>query len=93
MLRDGKILGSDRWGGVFEGRYSFDASSGRHAVDVRFRVPAGGSLVTSIAPCVDGEWIDVATELTELDGRGVFEVPIQGEQVHFELDYRGLLPD
>ena len=38
VLRNGKILGSDRWGGVFMGRYEYDPVREHNRVHVRMQI-------------------------------------------------------
>jgi hypothetical protein len=38
-LRDGRILGSDPWGGVFSGSWRFDAVKRLNTVELRLEVP------------------------------------------------------
>jgi hypothetical protein len=92
VLRDGTVLGSDRWGGVFEGRYFLAAHSGRQTLDVVFQLPRGGVLITASEPSADGEFIRVVAELDEADGRPTFVAPVAGQPVRFFLDYKGRLP-
>jgi hypothetical protein len=92
VLRDGTVLGSDQWGGVFEGRCILDVQSGRHMLDVMFRLPPGGVLVTAAEPSVEGELIHVDAELGEAENRYTFVASIAGQPVRFFLDYRGRLP-
>lgn len=92
ILRDGTVLGSDKWGGVFEGSCLLDPQSGRHLLDVMFRLPPGGVLVTATEPSVDGELIRVVAELSDSDGRQSFVASVVGQPVRFFLDYRGRLP-
>jgi hypothetical protein len=53
-LRNGNVLGSDRWGGVFAGRCDFDEGKREHRVQVRLLVPPGGMLVTDECPRIFG---------------------------------------
>ena len=103
-LRNGNILGSDRWGGVFLGRCEFDQQTCQHHITVRLHVPPGGTLVTDDAPCEAGQAIDVAFDFgsardlgTGIGGTGFGEtqiglVEVGGQQVRVELQYKGPVP-
>lgn len=92
VLREGTVLGSDQWGGVFEGRCVLDPQSGRYLLDVVLRIPPGGVLVTAAEPSIEGEAIRVVTELSEIKGRQTFVASVAGQPVRFYLDFRGRLP-
>ena len=50
VLRDGKVLGSDPWGGVFAGSCEFDPTDRANKVRLQFGVPPEGMLVTGSPP-------------------------------------------
>jgi hypothetical protein len=60
VLRGGRILGSDRHGGVFRGRCRYDAARGEAVVEVRLAVPPHGVLLTGHAAGPDGAFLDLA---------------------------------
>jgi hypothetical protein len=93
VLRDDKVLGSDRWGGVFEGRRTVDPATGVETLAVRFRLPPGGVLVTSSNPSVTGELIALSVQLDPTETNAAFIVLIAGQPVRFSFEYRGQLPD
>ena len=91
VLRGGEILGFDPHGGLFRGRYRYDA--GRHAamIEVRLAVPPHGVLVTGYRAGPAGAAVDI---------RGVFVPPrpvssavvdVAGMPVAVELRYVGPL--
>lgn len=91
-LRDGRILGSDRWGGVLLGHCVFDAVSRKHKCSVRLQVPPGGELVTGRAPRPDGDSIDIDADFDDaaLSQSGV--VDVGGQTVRIELQFKGPVP-
>lgn len=60
VLRGGKILGSDRHGGVFRGCCRYDVACGEAIVEVQLAVPPNGVLLTGQEAGPDGAFIDVA---------------------------------
>jgi hypothetical protein len=94
-LRDGQLLGSDRWGGVFLGRCVFDEGRCRHKFTVQLQVPPGGMLVTDAVPRAGGALIDIELDLLDLEavaetGSGV--VVVAGQPIRIELVYKGTVP-
>lgn len=93
VLRNGKILGSGRSGGVFCGSYEFDGVRQVNWVRVRMQVPPEGELVTGYAAGPDGAVLDIAGsfERAEPSSRAVIEVA--GRPVEITLSYLGPLPN
>lgn len=93
-LRNGNVLGSDRWGGVFVGRCDFDSSTNEHRVSVRLLVPPGGMLVTDDSPRLLGDQIDVCVTIgRSRDISSSFGlVDVCGQQVRVELQFKGPAP-
>ncbi|WP_072395973.1 hypothetical protein [Hyphomicrobium sp. CS1GBMeth3] len=60
VLRDGRVLGSDRNGGVFKGRCRYDAARGEAVVEVRLAVPPHGVLLTGLEAGPEGAILDVS---------------------------------
>lgn len=92
IVRDGAIMGSDPWGGVFEGRFSALSVNRKHGFRIVFNVPPGGCLVTG--QCAGEAGAAVAIE-GELDSQGVSSlhtVDVGGAQVGVQLRYIGPLP-
>jgi hypothetical protein len=91
-LRNGKVLGSDRWGGVFLGRCLFDTATRLHKICVRLQVPPGGMLVTDNTPRDSGDVIEIVTAFDDnpRDGTGVVEVG--GHLVRIALQFMGPVP-
>lgn len=93
-LRNGKVLGSDRWGGVFLGDCVFDRARDEHTVKVRFHVPAGGMLVTDDRPRMRGSAIDLSAVLAgDRDGSLPTRlVDLGGQRVEVALKFKGPVP-
>jgi hypothetical protein len=94
VLRDGKLLGSDRWGGVFLGSCVFDETTRRHTISVSLQIPPGGMLVTDADPRPDGDIIDIVFELGSDGDRanGSAIVDVAGEPIRIEFVYKGPVP-
>jgi hypothetical protein len=86
-LRDGRLLGSDRWGGVIVGSFDFDVAARRH-----FKIPPGGMLVSDAAPRDDGDIVEIEAALlgSGRDASGV--VLVSGQPVRIELLFIGSVP-
>ena len=78
-LRDGEILYSDQFGGVFEGR------NGPDRVFLKLRIPPGGCLVTGYCVGGEGAVVDIRGTLIVRDsnGGGTFEVICEKVEVRF----------
>jgi hypothetical protein len=88
-LRNGKILGSDRWGGVFSGSYRFDPNRGVGEVHVRLNAPPDGVLITGLPSGPSGLELDLVAELNR-DERGTSAmVNVGGCPVAVEFSYIG----
>lgn len=91
VLRAGRLLGSDPNGGVFTGRYRYDASCGEAVVSLRLAVPPHGILLTGLEAGPEGM-------LLELSGRFALPQPVSsgtvvvaGVPVSVELEFVGPL--
>lgn len=93
VLRNGKILGSDRFGGVFAGSYEFDATNGRNKVHVRMQVPPGGELVNGFAAGPSGALIDIVAAFERAAPASKALVEVAGRPVEIQLTYLGPLPN
>lgn len=93
VLRDGRILGSDRWGGVFAGTYAYDHGEGRARIALEVDVPPGGELVTGYAPGASGARLGIAAELVPSDSILRTTVEVAGGALEIELAYLGPVPD
>lgn len=93
ILRNGKILGSDRWGGVFSGTYFFDPLSGCNRVQVRLELPPEGELFTGFAAGNEGASLEIVAAFDRAETIVVTTVDIAGHPVDVELAYIGPLPN
>jgi len=92
MLRDGKILGSDMRGSVFDGVCTFDAAAGSNRVRVRWQVPPAGELITGFAAGPKGALIEIAAEFKRPAPRSSTVVEIEGRALEVRLEFIGPLP-
>lgn len=93
VLRNGKILGSDRHGGVFVGSYRFDRARGLNSVHMRIDVPPHGMLVNGYAAGPEGAHIDVSCHIARAEPKARTSVKVAGQPVGVELTYLGPLPN
>jgi transcriptional regulator with XRE-family HTH domain len=93
VLRNGKILGSDRWGGVFSGRYEFDTLEAVNKVHVRMQVPPDGELVTGFAAGPAGAILDIVGAFDRAAPVAETTVEVGGRPVDVRLRYLGPLPN
>jgi hypothetical protein len=93
MLRDGRILGSDPWGGVFVGSCEFDPADRINTVRLRFEVPPDGKLITGFDAGSDGAVFDIVGTLPADASHATTVVDVAGAPVNVELSYLGPLPN
>jgi transcriptional regulator with XRE-family HTH domain len=93
VLRNGKILGSDRAGGVFAGSYEYDVVRQLNKVHVRMQVPPEGELVTGYAAGPDGAVLDIAGSFERAEPYSTTVVEVAGRPVEITLSYLGPLPN
>lgn len=93
VVRDGTILGSDRFGGVFTGRYEFDLTERANRVMVRLSLPPFGELVTGQRIGANGAAIDVEGVVGDVETVSRTTVEIEGELVDVDVTFIGSLPD
>ena len=91
-LRDGRILGSDPWGGVFTGFCEFDAAEGLSRVRLRFSVPPDGTLITGFSAGPTGASLDIVGAIQRSPPHAAAVVEVAGAPVTVELTYLGALP-
>ncbi len=92
VLRNGKILGSDRLGGVFSGSYEFDEKAEINRMHVRLQVPPCGTLVTGLAVGPQGAVIDIVGAFERAAPVARTTVDVMGAPVDVQLTYLGALP-
>ena len=93
VLRDGKILGSDPWGGVFVGSCEFDPAACVNTVRLRFEVPPEGKLITGFDAGPAGAVIDIVGAIPSGAAAAKTVVDVAGAPVNVELTYLGPLPN
>ena len=93
VLRSGKILGSDREGGLFSGSYEFDPASGLNHVQIRFSIPPEGTLVTGFTAGSGGATLDIVGEFTRASPVSKVVIDIDSQPIEVELSYLGPLPN
>jgi hypothetical protein len=95
MLRDGRIMGCDPWGGAFTGRLELDPQAGAGTVRLRFEVPPGGELITGFAAGPDGAAIDIVGTIAPApEGAAASTVvEVAGAEVGVSFNYLGPLPE
>ncbi len=87
LLRAGTILGSDRGGALFTGRYEFDPVSAKATVHVRMQVPPEGELVTGFSAGPEGALIDIVGRFDEVTPVSTSVIEVAGEPVELKLTY------
>ena len=93
VLRNGKILGSDRWGAVFMGSYEFDPVSETNAVHLRLHVPPQGEVVTGFAAGPDGASIEIAGQFDRAAPVSRTIADVAGRPLQVIMTYLGALPN
>jgi hypothetical protein len=93
VLRAGRILGSDPWGGVFVGSCEFDAAAGLNKVRVQFDVPPEGTLITGFSAGPAGVVLDIVGAVKAGSPVAATVVEVAGAPVSVELTYLGPLPN
>jgi len=93
VLRDGKILGSDPWGGVFVGSCEFDPDAGLAKVRLQFDVPPDGTLITGFSAGPSGAVLDIVGAVEGASPLAATVVEVEGTPVSVEITYLGPLPN
>lgn len=93
IVRDGKILGSDRNGGVYSGFVDQDGSGDRDSVVLICEVPPGGELVTGFSAGPHGAIIPISGVVAADALWQQTRLMIAGQALDIELAYLGPLPD
>lgn len=91
ILRGGLVVGSDPHGGVFRGRYRYDASCGKAFVELRLAIPPNGMLLTGFEAGPDGGSLDICTAFVPARPVSSVGVEIEGKVLDVELRYVGAL--
>lgn len=93
VLRNGKILGSDRKGGLFTGSYEYDAVTQLNKMHVRFQVPPNGVLFTGGGAGPSGAIVDITGAFDRATPMSQAVVDFAGTKVELQLVYLGPLPN
>jgi hypothetical protein len=93
VLRNGRILGSDRWGGVFAGSYEYDAVREINSVHVRMQIPPEGTLVTGFQAGPKGATVDIVGRFDRAAPFASSVVEVAGRPVEIKFSYLGPLPN
>jgi hypothetical protein len=91
-LRQGRILGSDPWGGVFAGSCAFDPARRLNTVRLGFEVPPEGKLITGFSAGPGGASLDIVGAFEGEAPRIATVIDVAGAPVRVELTYLGPLP-
>ena len=91
-LRKGRILGSDPWGGVFQGSCQFDAARRVNTVRLRLDVPPDGKLITGFSAGPAGASLDIVGAFERAAPKTATVVEVGGAAVRVELTYLRPLP-
>ncbi len=92
VLRCGRILGSDPWGGVFVGSCEFDPDVRLNKVRLQFDVPPEGTLITGFSAGPAGAVLDIVGAVSAAAPSATTVVEVAGTPVAVELTYLGPLP-
>jgi hypothetical protein len=92
VLRGGKILGSDPWGGVFTGSCEFDPAERLSKVRLRFEVPPEGTLITGFSAGPAGATLDIVGAIPRPAPKATTVVEVAGVPLSVQLTYLGPLP-
>lgn len=91
-LRHGKVLGSDRWGGLFGGSYEFNRALGRSRVHIELQLPPDGVLVTGFSAGASGAVIAIDAEIDVAGTVSTTTIDVEGQPVEVRFAYVGPLP-
>jgi hypothetical protein len=91
VLRGGRIVGSDPNGGVFKGRYRYDAERCEAVIDVRLAIPPNGVLLTGLRAGPEGAFLDVSGRFPPPAPVSSATVDVGGAPLTVELRYVGRL--
>jgi hypothetical protein len=92
LLRHGKILGSDRYGGLFFGSYEPAAGRPVGRVRVRLEMPPGGTLVTGLSVGPEGAALDIECMLEGSPEAASAVIDVGGKPLAVAVRFLGALP-
>lgn len=87
VLRDGRILGSDYFGGVFAGHYLRDERACRETILLRMRVPPDGELVNGFSAGPEGALIEIVASFECGSGDRGARIDVAGRPIEIKLTY------
>lgn len=93
VLRNGKILGSDRWGAVFMGSYEFDPVKETNAVHLRLHVPPEGQLITGYSAGPEGAILEVSGQFDRAAPVARTVADVAGHPLEVTMTFLGALPN
>jgi transcriptional regulator with XRE-family HTH domain len=93
VLCAGKIIGTDRWGGIFNGRYDFDPIRQLNTLQVNVRVPPHGHLITGLVAGETGSAVTITAKLKRPNPAASAIADVYGQPVEVTLTYLGPLPN
>jgi hypothetical protein len=91
LVRDGRILGSDRFGGVFTGSCQPDPAGDGSLVELRLAIPPHAELITGFTAGADGATLRISTCLHRAAPVAKGVVEIAGEPIEVQVTYVGPL--
>ena len=91
VLRAGRILAADPYGGVCLGKCSFDRANRIYHLDVRLHVPAGAMLVTEDMPLPHGRDIMIRAGFDDTENTSLIDVA--GHPVEVTLKFKSPAPN
>ena len=92
VLRGAEVVGSDPWGGVFEGRLEqLDREPGLY-LRLKLVVPPWGCLVTGVCAGSEGAEVEISGKVGLDDPELAASLDVDGGRVEVKLRYIGVLP-
>jgi hypothetical protein len=92
VVRNGKVIGADRYGGVFTGEPRC-ALGLLETLKLQLNMPPGGELVTGYVAGPSGVSLDIIGRLDPMRDNQTAVVEIGGEPVELVVSYLGPLPE
>lgn len=93
VLRNGRIVGADRHGGVFRGSFAFSPADGLNTVHLRVEVPADGMLVNGFHAGPEGATVDLVANFKRATPTAKATVQVAGAPIEIELAFIEALPN
>jgi hypothetical protein len=92
ILRNGTVLGSDRFGGLFTGTYAFDPGTGQNMFRVSIDVPPQGELITGFTAGYKGATFDIVAAFDTSLSKAATTIHVAGQPVDVKFTFLGVLP-